>query len=71
MVDAEVEPSLPRHLALPVATRVIVDQLLLLGHPKQFAKLGTGFFELVCVVILFDIMVLVVLCNDALQRDVK
>lgn len=71
MVDAEVEPSLPRHLALPVAAGVIVDQLLLLGHPKQLPKLGAGLLELVCVIILFDIMVLVVLCNDALQVRCK
>lgn len=71
MVDAEVEPSLPRHLSLPVAAGVIVDQLLLFGHPKQLAKLGAGLLELVCVVVLFDIVVLVVLCDDALRQDGK
>lgn len=69
MVDAEVEPSLPRHLALPVAAGVIVHQLLFLRHPEQLAKLGAGLLELVCVVVLFDIVVLVVLSDDALRRD--
>lgn len=68
MVDAEVEPSLPRHLSLPVAAGVIVDQLLLLWHPEQLTKLGAGLFELVCVIVLFDVVVLVVLCNYALQQ---
>ena len=71
MVDAEVEPSLPRHLALPVAAGVVVDQLLLLGHPEHLAELGAGLLELVRVVVLFDIVVLVVLGDDALQRGVK
>ena len=67
MVDAEVEPALARHLALPVAAGVIVDQLLLLRHSEQLPKLGAGLLELVCVVVLFDIVVLVVLCNDPLR----
>lgn len=71
MVDAEVEPSLSWHLAFPVAAGVIVDQLLLLRHPEQLAKLGAGLLELVCVVVLFDIMVLVVLCDDALRQGGK
>lgn len=69
MVDAEVQPSLSWHLALPVAAGVIVDQLLLLRHPKQLTKLGAGLLELVCVIVFFDIVVLVVLCNDPLRRD--
>lgn len=69
MVDAEVEPSLSWHLALPVAAGVIVDQLLLLRHSKQLAKLGAGLLELVGVVVLFDVAVLVVLGNDALRQD--
>lgn len=69
MVDAEVQPSLSRHLALPVAAGVVVDQLLLLGHPKQLPELGTGLLELVGVVVLLDIVVLVELCDDPLRRD--
>lgn len=69
MVDAEVEPSLSWHLALPIAAGVIVDQLLLLRHSKQLAKLGAGLLELVGVVVLFDVAVLVVLGNDALRQD--
>lgn len=69
VVDAEVQPSLPRHLALPVAAGVVVDQLLLLGHPKQLPELGTGLLELVGVVVLLDIVVLVELCDDPLRRD--
>ncbi len=69
VVDAEIKPSLSGHLALPVAAGVIVDQLLLLRHSKQLTKLGAGLLELVCVVVLLDIVVLVVLCNDALKPD--
>lgn len=69
MVDAKVQPSLSGHLALPVAAGVIVDQLFLLWHPEQLTKLGAGLFELVCVVIVFDVMVLVVLCDDPLRCD--
>lgn len=71
MVDAEVEPSLSWHLALPVAAGVIVDQLLLLRHPKQLAKLGARLLELVRVVVLFDVVVLVVLCDDALREEAE
>lgn len=69
MVDAEVEPSLSWHLALPEAAGVIVDQLFLLRHTKQFTKLGAGLLELVRVIVLFDVVVLVVLRNDALRRN--
>lgn len=69
MVDAKVQPSLSGHLALPVAAGVIVDQLFLLWHPEQLTKLGAGLFELVCVVIVFNVMVLVVLCDDPLRCD--
>lgn len=69
MVDAEVQPALPRHFALPVAAGVIVDQLLLLRHPEQLSELGAGLLELVGVVVLLDVVVLVVLCDDPLRRD--
>lgn len=69
MVDAEVQPSLPRHFALPVAAGVVVDQLLLLRHAEQLPELGAGLLELVGVVVLLDIVVLVVLCYDPLRRD--
>lgn len=69
MVDAEVQPSLSWHLALPVAAGVIVDQLLLLRHPEQLPKLGASLLELVRVVVLFDVVVLVVLCDDPLRHD--
>lgn len=68
MVDAEVEPTLPWHFAFPVAAGVIVDQLLFFRHPKQLTKFGAGLLELVRVVVLFDVMVFVVLCDDALRR---
>lgn len=66
VVDAEVEPSLPRNFALPVAAGVIVDQLLLIGHPKQLPELSAGLLELVRVIVLFDVVVLVVLRDDPL-----
>lgn len=68
VVDAEVQPSLSRDLALPVAAGVIVDQLLLIRHPKQLPELGAGLLELVRVLVLFDVLVLVVLCDDALRQ---
>ena len=67
MVDAQVEPALARHLALPVAAGVVVDQLLLLRHAEQLAELSDGLLELVCVVIFFKFLVLVVLRYDALR----
>lgn len=69
VVDAEIEPALSGYFALPVAAGVIVHQLLFLGHSKEFAELGNGLLEFVCVVILLDVMILVVLRNDALQRE--
>ena len=71
MVDAEVKPPLSRHLPLPVTARVIVDQLLFIRHPEQLTKLSASLLELVCVIIFFDIVVLVVLCDDALQQNEK
>lgn len=68
VVDAEVQPSLSRDFALPVAAGVIVDQLLLVWHPKQLPELGPGLLELVRVVVLFDVVVLVVLRDDPLWR---
>lgn len=68
MVDAEVHPSLPRDFALPVAAGVIVDQLLLIRHPKQLPELSAGLLELVRVIVLFDVVVLVVLGDDPLRR---
>ena len=66
MVDAQVEPALAWHLALPVAAGVVVDQLLLLGHAEQLAELSDGLLELVCVVVFFKLLVLVVLRYDTL-----
>lgn len=68
VVDAEVQPALSRDFALPVAAGVIVDQLLLIRHPKQLPELGAGLLELVRVVVLFDVMVLVVLRDDPLRQ---
>lgn len=69
MVDAEIQPTLSRHFALPVAAGVVVDQFLLLRHAEQLTELGAGLLELVGVVVLLDIVVLVVLCYDSLWRD--
>jgi len=69
VVDAEVEPSLSGHLALPEAAGVIVNQLFLLRHSKQLTELGAGLLELVRVVVLSDVVVLVILRNDALGQD--
>lgn len=71
MIDAEVKPSLPGNLPLPVAAGVIVDQLLLFWHPEQLPKLCTRLLELVCVFILFDVLILIELCNDSLQQNDK
>ncbi len=69
VVDAEVQPALPRHLALPVAAGVIVDQLLLLRHDEELAKLSDGLLELIRVVILSDIMAFVVFGYNALNTN--
>lgn len=68
VVDAEVETALPGYSALPVAAGVVVHQLLLVRHPEQPPELRGGFFELVCVVVLLNVMVFVVFGNDALYR---
>lgn len=68
MINTEVHPTLTGDLALPVATRVIVDEFLFLGHPKQPMELNNGFFKLLCVIIFLHIVDFVILCNDALSR---
>lgn len=71
MVDAEVKPSLPGNLPLPVAAGVIVDQLLFIWHPEQFSKLRTRLLKFVRVVVLFDVMILVELCDYPLEKKQK
>lgn len=68
VVDAEVEPALPGHTALPVATGVVVDQLLLAGHAKQLPHLLLGLAELARVLVLLGRFALVLLGDDALDR---
>lgn len=67
MVDAQVQPSLSGDFALPVAAGIVVDQLLLIRHPKQLPELGAGLLELVRVVVLLHVVVLVVLRDDPLR----
>lgn len=69
MINTEVHPTLSGDLPLPVAARVIVDELLLLRHSKEPVELHDGLLELLCVVIFLHIVDFVILCNDALRRD--
>lgn len=46
VVDAEVEPALAGHPALPAAARVVGDQLLRLGEVEPGLKLHQCFSEL-------------------------
>ena len=68
MVNTEVHPTLTGDLPLPVAARVIVDELLFLGHPEQPVEFHNGFFKLLRVIIFLHIIDLVILCNDALKQ---
>lgn len=69
VVDAEVEPALPGHTALPVATGVVVDQLLLFRHDKQLTERTDGLLELVSVIVLLHVVVLVVLGDNTLGQE--
>lgn len=68
MVNTEVHPTLTGDLPLPVAARVIVDELLFLRHPEQPVEFHNGFFKLLRVIIFLHIIDLVILCNDALKQ---
>ena len=70
MVDAEIDPALAGHTALPVATGVVVDQLLLTGHAKQLPHLLLGLAELARVLVLLGRFALVLLGDDALDRKI-
>lgn len=69
VVNTEVHPTLPGDLALPVAAGVVVDEFLLLGHPKQPMEFHNGFFKLLCVIVFLHVVDFVILCNDALSRN--
>lgn len=69
VVDAEVEPALPGNTALPVATGVVVDQLLLFRHAKQLTERTDGLLELVSVIVLLHVVVLVVLGDNTLGQE--
>lgn len=71
MVDAEVKPSLPGDLPLPVAAGVIVDQLLFFRHSEKLPELGANLLELVRVVIVFNVLVLAVLRYNPLEQSPK
>lgn len=66
VVDSQVEPALPGHMALPVAAGVVVDQLLPLVHPKLLPHLQLGLLELPRVLVSLGLQVLVLFCDDAL-----
>lgn len=68
VVDTQVEPALAGHSALPIATRVVVDQLLSFRHPELLPHLQLGLLELAGVFVSLGLQVLVLFCNDALGR---
>lgn len=69
VVDGQVEPALPGHTALPVATGVIIDQLLPIGHPELLPHFQLGLLELPGVLVSLGLHVLVLFCDDALEED--
>lgn len=70
MVDGQVEPTLSRHSALPIAAGVIVHQLLLVRHPEEPPHLHLCLSELPTVLLLLlTLLGTILLCNDALQKS--
>jgi len=69
VVDGQVEPALPGHTALPVATGVVVDQLLPIGHPELLPHFQLGLLELPRVLVSLGLHILVLFCDDALEED--
>lgn len=69
VVNTEVHPSLPGDPALPVAARVVVDELLFLGHPEQPVELHDGFLKLLRVLVFLHVVDFVILRDDALGRE--
>ena len=70
MVDRQVKPALPRDSSLPVATGVIVHQLLLIRHPEQPPHLQLCLPKLPTVLLLFlPLLQPVLLCDDTLQEE--
>lgn len=67
VVDTEVQPSLTGHFSLPVAAGVVVHQLFLFGHAEELTKLCYCLFELIGVIIFFDVVAFVVFSYDALN----
>lgn len=69
VVDGEVKPALSWHSALPVAAGVIINQLLLIRHPKQPPHLQLSFQKLATVLhMLLTLLQSALLSNDALQE---
>lgn len=69
VVDGQVQPALSWHSALPVAAGVIIDQLLLIRHPKQPPHLQLSFKKLSTVLhVLLSLLQTFLLSNDALRE---
>lgn len=70
MVDAEVQPALAWHPALPAAARVVGDQLLCLGEVEPGHKLHQGLPELLGLLLLLSQSAAGLLSNQGLwQRE--
>lgn len=68
VVDAEVQPALAGHPALPAAARVVGDQLLCLGEVEPGLELHQGFSELLGLLLLLCEPAAGLLSNQSLRH---
>lgn len=69
MVDAEVQPALAGHPALPAAARVVRDQLLRLGEVEPGLELHQSFSELLGLLLLLCQSAAGLLCDQSLRTE--
>lgn len=67
MIDSEVQPALPGYTSLPVAARIVVDQLLHLWHPKLLPHLQFSLFEFTWILFTLRLLVLVLFSYNSLK----
>lgn len=69
MIDAQIEPALPRNFSFPAATGIIGDQLLCFRKIKSGFKFHQGFSELLGVFLLLSELAARFLCNQCLSPE--
>jgi len=67
VIDSEVQPALPGYTSLPVAARMVIDQLLHLWHPKLLPHLQFSLFEFSWILFTLRLLVLVFLSYNSLK----